>query len=483
MFIGIDLGTSSVKLLLMDENGRPIKSATHAYPLHHPYPGWSEQDPEDWMSATMQGLRELLLDQDKMRVRGICASGQMHGLVILDESDKVIRPALLWNDGRTGLETKYLNQSIGTKLLVKETGNIAFAGFTAPKLIWLKKHEPEAFGRIRKIMLPKDFLTYRLSGQHVSDLSDASGTLLFDVRNQRWSHKMLDICELKQSYMPSICKGSDVVGTLRSEIASELGLSRDVKVMAGAGDNAAAAVGTGTVGEGRGNLSLGTSGTIFVSTDKFQPLKTHGIHQFCHTDGRYHLMGCMLSAACCHSWWQEQILDSPVNSQTPDDIQVDDNLFFLPYLMGERSPHNDEQIRGAFVGLSMNTSREEMSYAVLEGVSFGLRDSLEIIRSLGIPLNTMTVTGGGAHNAFWVQLLSNVLDAQLCIFEHEEGPAYGAAILAAVGTGVWPSVQEASNNLRQRSKFVSPSKLDGSNYQQKYERFVSLYPLLKSFFK
>ena len=310
LYIGVDLGTSAVKLLLMDEEGKIRNIVSKEYPLFFPHPGWSEQRPQDWFEQSMEGIRELTAECDKEEVAGISFGGQMHGLVALDKDDNVIRPAILWNDGRTGEETDYLNQTIGKERLSAYTANIAFAGFTAPKILWMKKHEPENFGKISKIMLPKDYLAYKLSGSFCTDVSDASGMLLMDVKNRCWSGEMLDICGITKAQLPTLHESYEVVGTLRPGIAEELGLPKSVKVIAGAGDNAAAAVGTGTVGEGRCNISLGTSGTIFISSKKFGVDEHNALHSFAHADGNYHLMGCMLSAAACNKWWSEEILKS-----------------------------------------------------------------------------------------------------------------------------------------------------------------------------
>ena len=308
LYIGVDLGTSAVKLLMMDENGNIQKIVSKEYPLYFPYPGWSEQNPQDWFAQSMEGIKELTSECDKSQVAGISFGGQMHGLVVLDDEDEVIRPAILWNDGRTTKETDYLNMVIGKETLSKYTANIAFAGFTAPKILWMKENEPELFAKINKIMLPKDYLAYKLSGTFCTDYSDASGMLLLDVQNKCWSQEMIDICGIRQEQLPKLFESYEVVGSLKQEIAEELGLSKTVKVIAGAGDNAAAAVGTGTVGDGRCNLSLGTSGTIFISSKQFGVDENNALHSFDHADGYYHLMGCMLSAASCNKWWMDEIL-------------------------------------------------------------------------------------------------------------------------------------------------------------------------------
>jgi len=306
-YIGIDLGTSATKLMLVKESGEIANAITKEYPLYFPHPGWSEQNPADWWSASFEGIAELIKGYDANEVGGIGLGGQMHGLVVLDETDAVIRPAILWNDGRTEKEVEYLNNEIGKQKLSAYTANIAFAGFTAPKILWMKENEPENFAHIKKIMLPKDYINYCLTGVHACDYSDASGMLLLDVEKKTWSKEMLDICGITESQMPKLFESYEVIGTVKPEIASLLGLPAGVKVVAGAGDNAAAAIGTGTVGAGGCNISLGTSGTIFISSDKFGVDPNNALHAFAHADGGYHLMGCMLSAASCNKWFCEEI--------------------------------------------------------------------------------------------------------------------------------------------------------------------------------
>ena len=374
-YIGIDLGTSAVKLLLMKADGSIEKITNREYPLFFPKTGWSEQNAEDWILAVKDGLKELISGIDASMVAGIGAGGQMHGLVILDKEDRVIRPVILWNDGRTQEETDYLNQVIGEETLAEETANIAFAGFTAPKILWVKNHEPENFAKIAKIMLPKDYVNYVLTGAFCTEYSDASGMLLLDVGRKCWSKKMLEICSITEEQLPKLCESFEVVGTLKPEIASELGLPETVKVVAGAGDNAAAAVGTGTVGPDRCNVSLGTSGTMFISSKEFKNPANHAIHSFAHADGSWHLMACMLSAASGNKWWNEEILGTSDYSKEQEGIEEhlgENEVFYTPYLMGERFPHNDTAVRAMFIGMSMNTTRRDMTQAVLEGVAFSL---------------------------------------------------------------------------------------------------------------
>lgn len=483
-YIGVDLGTSAVKLLLMEESGKICNIVSKEYPLYFPHPGWSEQAPEDWFSQSMAGIKELIKEVNPAEVAGIGVGGQMHGLVTLDEEDRVIRPAILWNDGRTGAETDYLNTVIGRDKLSQYTANIAFAGFTAPKILWMQKNEPEKFARVKKIMLPKDYLAYCLTGSFCTDVSDASGMLLLDVKNRKWSQEMLEICHITREQLPTLYESWQVVGTLKPEIASELGLSTDVKVVAGAGDNAAAAVGTGTVGDGQCNISLGTSGTIFISSHEFGVDEHNALHSFDHADGYYHLMGCMLSAASCNKWWAEDILHTGDFAAEQKNItKLGENpVFFLPYLMGERSPHNNPDARGVFFGMSMDTTREDMTQAVLEGVAFGLRDSLEVAKSLGIHMERTKICGGGAKSPLWKTIIANVMNLQVDVPEVEEGPAMGGAMLAAVGCGAYPDVETICKKIVKVVDTVSPQPELVEKYQERYEKFRKLYPTMKELF-
>ena len=484
LYAGVDLGTSAVKLLLMDGEGKIRKIVSREYPLYFPHPGWSEQKPEDWYAMTIDGLKELLADSDKSELAGISFGGQMHGLVILDDQDQVIRPAILWNDGRTTKETAYLNEVIGKETLSKYTANIAFTGFTAPKILWVKENEPENFARIAKIMLPKDYLAYRLSGVHCTDVSDASGMLLFDVKNRCWSKEMLDICGVKEEMMAKIYESYEAVGTLLPEVAAELGVSTDVKIVAGAGDNAAAAVGTGTVGDGRCNISLGTSGTIFISSEKFGVDKFNALHAFAHADGHYHLMGCMLSAASCNKWWMDEIIGTKDYAAEQKQIEKlgENHVYFLPYLMGERSPHNDPNARATFIGMTMDTTRADMTQAVLEGVAFALRDSLEVARALGIHIERTKICGGGAKSPLWKKIIANVMNLKVDVIESEEGPALGGAILAAVACGEFASVEDAAQKLVKIVDTVEPDPELVEKYEARYQQFRQIYPTCKELF-
>lgn len=485
LYIGIDLGTSAVKLLLMDEKGSVKNIVSKEYPISFPQPGWSEQNPEDWFAGVMDGLSELVANFDKSGVAGISFGGQMHGLVMLDEKDEVIRPAILWNDGRTVKECDYLNNVIGKKTLSEYTANIAFAGFTAPKILWVRDNEPENFKRIRKIMLPKDYIAYKLTGVFSTEPSDASGMLLFDVKNRTWSKEMLEICGITEEMLPKIYESYEVTGCVKKEIADKLGFSANVKVAAGAGDNAAAAVGTGTVGGGNCNLSVGTSGTVFITSDKFCVDANNALHAFAHADGGYHLMGCMLSAASCNKWWMDDILRTKEYAGEQETIQKlgENHVFFLPYLMGERSPHNDPLVRASFMGMSMDTTREEMTQAVLEGVAFGLRDSLEVARSLGLVITASKICGGGAKSPLWKKIIANVLNLKLEIIESEEGPALGGAILAAVACGEYANVKEACDAIVKVVDTVEPEKALVAKYEQRYQEFKKIYPAVRGLYQ
>ena len=401
LYIGVDLGTSAVKLLLMDGSGRIHKVVSREYPLYFPHPAWSEQNPEDWFTASMDGMKELTSECDKSQVAGISFGGQMHGLVTLDQADEVIRPAILWNDGRSEKETDYLNQTIGKEKLSAYTANIAFTGFTAPKILWMKRNEPENFARICRIMLPKDYLAYRLSGSFCTDYSDASGMLLLDVAHKCWSEEMMELCGITRKQLPDLYESYEVVGNLKEELAKELGFSQDVKIIAGAGDNAAAPLEQEPLARDAATFPWVPAEPSLFPVRALRWTATMPFHSFDHADGHFHLMGCMLSAASCNKWWMEEILKTKEFSREQEGIVKlgENHVFYLPYLMGERSPHNDPRARACFIGMTMDTSREEMTQAVLEGVVYGLRDSLEVARSLGIRIDRTKICGGGAKES------------------------------------------------------------------------------------
>ncbi len=486
LYIGIDLGTSAVKLLLMDEQGKILNIISRAYPLEFPNPGWSQQNPADWRKAVLEGIPALLEGFDKEQVAGIGAGGQMHGLVVLDENDCIIRPAILWNDGRTAKQVDYLNEVVGKKRLSELTANIAFAGFTAPKLLWMKENEPELFARIKKVMLPKDYINYVLTGVHCTDYSDASGMLLLDVANKCWSQEMLELCGLTEAQMPRLFESYEAVGTLLPEIAAQFGLPESVKVAAGAGDNAAAAVGTGTVGEGGCNISLGTSGTVFISAKNFRVDENNALHAFAHADGGYHLMGCMLSAASCNKWLMDDIFQTEDYAAEQAKIQEEklgeNHVYFLPYLMGERSPINDTNARGVFFGMTMDTSREDLTQAVLEGVAFAIRDSVEVAKKLGISIPQSKICGGGAKSPLWKKIMANVLNVSLQCVASEQGPGLGGAMLAMVACGAFASVEAACDKLVTVSETIFPEPALAARYEARYQQFRKIYPACKPLF-
>lgn len=479
-YIGVDLGTSSLKSLLMDAQGKIIKQFSVGYDVLYPQSGWTEQNPSDWIAALKKAAKTVAVGYEN-NIKGISFGGQMHGLVVLDDNDNVIRPCILWNDGRTEKQTKYLNEKIGKNVLSELTGNIAFAGFTAPKLLWLYENERNNFQKISKLMLPKDYLVYYLCGAYCTDFSDASGTLLLDVKNKRWSKTMLDICHLKEEQMPTLCESFQAVGCLKEQVSQELGLPKCVKVIVGAGDNAAAAIGTNTVANGSCNISLGTSGTLFIAQDCFGVDDNNALHSFVHATGKWHLMGCILSAASCRKWWLENVLrsdDYENDQQLCADVDTED-ILFLPYLSGERSPHNDVNAKGAFVGLTASTTRAQMSKAVMEGVAFAIRDCLEVAKLNGLCPKNVKLCGGGAKSVVWQQIFADVLNLPINIPKTEQGPGYGAAILAMVGCGEYETVQQAAEKITAVKNTVFPISANAQKYERKYLKYKKLYPLLR----
>ena len=471
-FIGIDLGTSAVKMILTDEKMNSIRQVSKAYPLDFSADGKSEQNPADWWNAVKEGIDELTSENVGNGIAGIGVGGQMHGLVMLDENDNVIRPAILWNDTRTSRETDYLNNVIGKEKLQKLTGNIAFAGFTAPKILWVKENEPENFAKCAKICLPKDYINYMLTGVFSTDVSDASGMLLFDVENKCWSTEMLEICGITEDMLPTVYESYEVIG----KVKAELSFGNNITVCAGAGDNAAAAIGTNTILNGQCNISLGTSGTVFVPTENYVKTDNPALHSFCHANGKYHLMGCILSAASANKWLVKTIFDTDDYSKNTAELNVDTaskQIYFMPYLSGERCPHNDSDIRGAFIGLSQDTERADLQTALFEGVSFAIKDCVELIPN---GIKKATVCGGGTKSRLWMEILSNVLAMEISVIKNE-GPALGGAILAARATGLNPEIE---NDILYT---VNPNKKLVDIYKSKYNKFKELYPALKDFYK
>lgn len=479
MYLGIDLGTSSVKMLFMNTNGEVIKTYTKEYPISYPQNGWAEQNPEDWWTGVKECFKEASPDLDLKSIEGISFSGQMHGLVILDEYDRVIRPAILWNDQRTQKECDFLNEM----KVSNYTGNQALTGFTAPKILWVKNNELENFNKIKKIMLPKDYILYKLSGVHATDVSDASGMLLLNVEKREWSKELIELCQIEQGMLPELYESFEVIGTVHGEVAAELGLSEKTKIIAGGGDQAVGAVGVGAVEEGILSVSLGTSGVVFITTENYFSDNKQRLHSFAHANGKYHQMGVMLSATASLKWWVESVNNSKDYEYFNKLVEeCDDNmneLLFAPYLIGERTPHNDGRIRGGFTGIDVTHNRGHMTKAIMEGVGFALKDTLEILYDMGIKASEIRITGGGAKSNVWKKIIANIFNLNVVTVNSTEGPAYGAAILASVGCGRFKSVEEACNNLIKKTETIEPNKEQTTCYEEKFWKYKLLYPNLK----
>lgn len=482
-YIGIDLGTSSVKLLLMRADGAILRTARRDYAVSCPLPGYSEQNPEDWYEQTVDGLGELLRGVSRRDVQGIGIAGQMHGLVLLDRQGQVIRPAILWNDGRSAAQTERLNREPGKQKLTEWTANFAFAGFTAPKLLWVRENEPENYAKIAKVLLPKDYLLYRLSGGFYTDPSDASGTLYWDVRNGRWSEEMLAVCGIRPEWLPEPVASHAVVGGLLPELAEALDLPNAVLV-AGAGDNAAAAVGNGVLAPGDCSISAGTSGTVLIPTGSCIADPSAAVHSFAQADGGYMQLGCILSASSCGKWWIERILHTKDYDGEQAGIRTEQpsGLYFLPYLAGERAPYNDPYARGVFFGLRQDTGRVEMTQAVYEGVTFAFRDILELVRARGIRPASAVLCGGGAKSGFWPQMIADILNLELRLPENEEGPSLGGAFLAAVGCGEYPDLPAAVASRPAPRRVFLPRPEVTARYEEAYRFYHSLYPCMRDAF-
>lgn len=490
-FLGIDLGTSSVKLIIMDERGNVVESVSKSYDVSYPEALWAEQNPEDWWNSTKEGIKELL-KKDKVRasdINGISFSGQMHGLVLLDEKDNVLMPAILWCDQRTQKQCDYLNNEFGQDKLSKYTGNKALTGFTLPKVLWVKENRPEIYSKVSHMMLPKDYISFKLTGCFASDVSDASGTVMFDVENRKWSREMLDLLELDESILPKVYESWEVIGKVSEEASKETGLSTKTLVTAGAGDQAAGAIGTGTVDTGVVSVALGTSGVVFACDEKFSVDKENRLHSFCHSNGKWHQMGVMLSAASCLQWWVDNVngdiegdVFEKLLSEAYNAPVGSNKLLFLPYLMGERTPHSDPNAKGSFIGLNITHKRGDMTRAILEGVCFGLRDSLEILKSMNVEVKEVRVSGGGAKSRLWRQILADVFNLNVNIINSKEGPAFGAAILASVGCGLYETVDEACRALIKITDRTQPIEENAKKYNKVYNVYSALYDCLKEKF-
>lgn len=484
MYLGIDLGTSAVKLLLLDKNGKIVKTVSKEYGVNYLNSNWAEQNPEEWWGAVCHGLKDILDENIKEELKSISFSGQMHGLVILDEEDKVIRPAIIWCDQRTEKECIELNS---LPWLGKVTGNQALTGFTAPKILWLKNNEYENFQKIKKIMLPKDYIAYKLSKIHGIDVSDASGTLILNVLERKWAKEMIEYLGIREENLGKVFESMEVIGNIDKEIAKSFGINEDVKIVIGGGDQAVGAVGVGAIKEGIISVALGTSGVVFSSTDEYRADKNYRLHSFCDANGKYHQMGVMLSAAGAFKWWVEDVNESKdygYYNEIAEKVEVGSKgLYFLPYLIGERTPHNDSNIRGSFIGLTHNHKKGEMTRAVLEGVAFALRDSFELLKEMRIKIDKIRVSGGGAKSLLWKQILADVLGKTVVSIDSAaEGPALGAAILAAVGAGRYESVEKACKEIINEVETCEPNLENVIIYDRKYKKFKRLYPMLKEFY-
>ena len=484
MYLGIDLGTSGVKVVLVDDDQTVIDQATAPLQVSMPQPLWSEQDPDDWWRATCDAVVALRVSRpDQMQaVRGIGLSGQMHGATLLDGEDRVLRPAILWNDGRSAAECAELERRVPESRAI--TGNLAMPGFTAPKLLWVANHEPEIFARVARVLLPKDYVRLQMTGVAASDMSDSAGTLWLDVAGRRWSDEMLAATGLPASAMPELFEGSQATGTLRPEIASEWGVPAEAVVAGGAGDNAAGAAGVGVVEPGAAFLSLGTSGVLFVSNAGYAPNPEQAVHAFCHClPATWHQMSVILSAASCLSWLAD-LLGTDVTALLDEAAAADrdtGSLIFLPYLTGERTPHNDPNAMGVFFGLTSATGRADMTRAVLEGVAFAFADGQAALQAAGTEIGETSVIGGGARSQFWGRILAAVLGRPLTYHAGGEvGPAFGAARLGRLAaTGEDPA---AVCTRPATERVVEPDRRLHESYQEKWRRFASLYPVLKAQF-
>ncbi len=500
VFLGIDVGTSGTKTLAINATGTILAEATAEYPLYQPKPLWSEQDPDDWWAATVKTVRSVV-QQAKLKpadVKAIGLSGQMHGSVFLDQRNKVIRKALLWNDQRTAAECAEIERRAGGRdKLIGMVANPALAGFTAPKILWLRNHEPKNFQRTRMVLLPKDEIRRRLTGEFATEVSDASGTLLLDVAGRKWSKPLLSKLELDESLLPACYESEQVTGRLTRDTAAALGLSTDCIVVGGAGDCAAGAVGNGIVTAGALSTSIGTSGVMFVHSDLVQ-FDPHGrLHTFCHAvRGRWHMMGVNLSSGACLQWFrnalcQAEIAAAKKSKRDPYDILTAEaaqtpvgsqGLFFLPYLSGERTPHADPHARGCFIGLTMTHGRGQMVRALLEGVTYALRDSLEIIRQLGVPVKQIRASGRGSRSPLWRQVQADVFGQKVVTLNAEQGPAYGVALLAAVGAGAFKNVAEACRATIRVVDETPVNRAAAKYYDAAFPQYQRLYRSLKADF-
>ncbi len=499
IYLGIDIGTSGTKTLAVKVDGTILASATEEYPLSTPKPGWSEQDPRHWWQATVDGVRKVLKagNINPADVKGIGLSGQMHGSVFLDAKHEVIRPALLWNDQRTARECSEIEEKAGgRKALIQLVANPALTGFTAPKILWLRNNEPKNFERTVKVLLPKDYIRLRLTGEFATEVSDASGTLLLDVQNRKWSSALLGKLDLDASLLPTVYESEEVSGKLTVDVATQLGLPAGVPVVGGGGDQAASAIGNGIVKKGVVSATMGTSGVVFAHSDEMQVDPDGRAHTFCHAvRGKWHVMGCVLSAGGSLQWYRNQISQSEVAAAGPMGVDPyelitaqaaqapvgSEGLVFLPYLTGERTPHADPDAKGAWVGLSLRHTRAHLARSVIEGATFAMRDSFEIIKGMNIPVEEIRLSGGGARSAFWRQMQADIYGQAVSTINASEGPAYGVALLAMAGTGAYRDVVEACKTITV-VETTPTNAVASKTYDELFLVYQQLYHSLKPHF-
>jgi xylulokinase len=497
LLLGIDVGTTGSKAILIDPDGNLVGSATTEYPMSTPRPLWAEQDPADWWRASVVSIRRVLQTVDAGQVVGVGLTGQMHGLVLLDARGAVLRPCIMWNDQRSGAQCAEITDWIGATRLLELIGNPVLPGFTAPKIVWVRENEPEIYREISHVLLPKDYLGYRLTGAYATEVSDASGMALLDVQHRRWSEEMLAALEIPRAWLPKLSESPVVSARISGEAAIETGLRAGTPVVGGGGDQAAQAVGSGIVAEGLVSVTLGTSGVVFASSDSYRLEPEGRLHTFCHAvPDKWHMMGVMLSAAGSLRWYRDALGQAEVEEARARNVQVYDlltgraatapvgseGLLFLPYLSGERTPYPDPDARGVYFGLTLRHGQAHMIRAVLEGVAYGLRDSLELIRALGLKIEQVRASGGGARSALWRQILADVLDTEIALLNITEGAAYGAALLAGVGAGVYKSVDEACARTVRVTDKVEPSA-NAAIYADYYPIYRAMYAALAPQFK
>jgi xylulokinase len=483
ILIGLDVGTTGVRALAIDAaSGALVRQAVAEYDLLTPKPGWTEQDPDAWGRASMQVLAEVA-DGIDGRVAGLGLAGQMHGSVFLDAADRPIRPALLWNDQRTGRQCQEIVERIGAAELVHATGNPALTGFQAPKILWLREEEPEHYARVASVLLPKDYVRLLLTGDHATDASDASGTLLLDIARRAWSSDVLDALEIPEQWLPTVYEGPQPTGVLRDGVARDLGLPKGLPVAAGGGDNAAAALGVGVAAPGQLSASIGTSGVLFAPTDGFAPDPSGRVHAFCHAlPDVFHVMAVTLSAGGSLRWWRSVCGDVSFDELVAEAETAppgSEGLVFLPYLTGERTPHLDARARGAFVGLTVRHDRAAMTRAVMEGVVLAMRDGLQIIRGLGVDVDDVRLVGGGARSRLWRRLQADVFGVPVRRTSTDEGPAYGAALLGGVAAGVYGSPAEALALVQERDEVTDPDPSAAARYDELHAIYDPLYQALR----